>query len=81
MYYFFTQTCFEVPDYRELHKSLNIPLTVIWGKHDEILVWKDIEEEVRKNFPIGESDIHILDAKHFIQEEEPERIVEIISGL
>ncbi len=81
MYYFFTQTCFEVPDYRELHKSLNIPLTVIWGKHDEILVWKDIEEEVRKNFSIGESDIHILDAKHFIQEEEPERIVEIISGL
>lgn len=78
LYYFFTQTCRKIDDYSELHQSLDMPLTVIWGQHDHILVWEHIAEEVKRYFNLQEQDIHILDARHFIQEEKPEEIVEII---
>ncbi|MFD2566902.1 alpha/beta fold hydrolase [Pseudotenacibaculum haliotis] len=78
LYYFFTQTCRKITDYRPLHQSLDIPLTVIWGKHDTMLVWKHLEKEVMSIFNIQPEDIHLLDAKHFIQEECPVEIAEII---
>lgn len=78
LYYFFTHTCNSLPDYNNLHKGLDIPLTVIWGKHDDILVWHKISEAVKSNFSLNESDIHLLDAGHFIQEEKPEEIAAII---
>lgn len=39
MYYFFTQTCNQFPDYSSVFKNLNIPVMVIWGKHDNMLKW------------------------------------------
>ena len=78
LYYFFTQTCREIPDYTTLHQSLNIPLHVIWGQHDDMLVWDHIAEEVKNNFRLSPNDIQLLDAKHFIQEELPDEIAQKI---
>jgi pimeloyl-ACP methyl ester carboxylesterase len=78
LYYFFTQTCQRIKDYHELHRSLSIPTTIIWGEYDDMLEWKSIESQVKSNFGISDEDIHIIDAKHFIQEEQPELIGEII---
>ena len=38
MYYFFTQTCQKITNYTELHQSLQMPLYVIWGTSDDMLV-------------------------------------------
>lgn len=78
LYYFFSQTKNQLKDYCKLHRSLKIALTVIWGKHDDILVWKEITDQVKSNFGILDDDIHLLDAKHFVQEEQPQKISEII---
>lgn len=77
LYYFFTQTCQQIKDYRTLHQSLDIPLHVIWGKHDDMLVWENIAAAVKKNFIQIES-VDLVDAKHFIQEELPELITQKI---
>jgi haloalkane dehalogenase len=78
IYYFFTQTCNQLEDFSELHKSLDIPTTVIWGKNDVMLVWENIKDQVMANFNLLEEDIHVVDGKHFIQEEQPGMITEII---
>lgn len=78
IYYFFTQTCKQIIDYTELHKSLDTPLTVIWGKWDDILRWEENEAKIKANFNVLDEDIHIIDGKHFIQEEKPEVIVGIL---
>jgi len=78
LYYFFTRTCDAITDYSELHRSLNIPTTVIWGKDDDMLVWKNVEQEMKDNFKDNLKGVHLLEAKHFIQEEKPEEIVGII---
>ena len=79
MYYFFTQTCKAIEDYSSLHQSLDIPLSVIWGAADDILVWEEIEQAVTTNFKLlDKENIHILDAKHFIQEEKPEILSRLI---
>ena len=78
MYYFFSQTCNELPDFSETIKNINIPTLVIWGAHDEMLVWKDQAEIVKKDLGLKDKDVHILDAKHFIQEEKPKEINKFI---
>lgn len=78
MYYFFTQTCNALPDYSETLQNLNIPATVIWGAEDSFLVWESQKERVIKDLNILEKNVHILEAKHFIQEEKPTEIVAII---
>ena len=77
LYYFFTQTCKQIKDYSALHRSLNIPIHVIWGKHDDMLVWEKIESSVMQNFQDVRS-VDLLDAKHFIQEELPDLIAQKI---
>ncbi len=78
MYYFFSQTCNELPNYKDVIKSIDIPTLVIWGEHDEMLVWKDEEAIVVKDLNIQPENVHTLDAKHFIQEEKPEEINKLI---
>jgi pimeloyl-ACP methyl ester carboxylesterase len=78
MYYFFTQTCNALPDYRPMIRKLDIPATVIWGKEDSFLLWEPQKAELEQDFNLSASDEHILDAKHFIQEEKPEEIVRLI---
>ena len=78
MYYFFTQTCNALPDYSEILQNANLPATVIWGAEDEFLLWEPQQQKVLQDFNISEENVHIIDAKHFIQEEKPIEIVAII---
>jgi len=74
MYYFFSQSCNSLPDFSEVIKKIDIPTLVVWGQHDEMLVWKDQENKVIKDLNVQSKNVHVLDAKHFIQEEKPQEI-------
>jgi len=78
LYTFFSNTCNLLPDYSAVIKNINIPTMVIWGKHDKMLRWKPMSKRVTEDLKIAAEDIHILDAKHFIQEERPDEIVDFI---
>lgn len=78
MYYFFSKTCHNLPNYKDVLKGLNKPTLVIWGKNDKFLKWKPQEHLVAKDLEISSENIHLLDAKHFIQEEQPKYISELI---
>ncbi|CAM1342979.1 alpha/beta fold hydrolase [Tenacibaculum amylolyticum] len=80
MYYFFSRTCHNLPNYKNILKGLNKPTLVIWGKNDEFLKWEPQEQLVVKDLDILPENIHLLDAKHFIQEEQPKYISELISN-
>ncbi len=81
MYYFFTQTCNSFPDNSSLFKTIDISVQFIWGKHDEMLQIAPQINTIKKGFNITDTAIHLLDAKHFIQEEKPNEIVNIITQL
>lgn len=81
MYYFFTQTKKPLTDYTSVFKNLNIPVQFIWGQHDEMLQIQPQQNKILNDFTIQQSQIHLLDAKHFIQEEQPEQIVNFILDL
>lgn len=78
MYYFFTQTCNALPEYSEVLTNLDVPVMVIWGKNDEMLQWIPQSEQVQKDLNIDDQNIHLIDAKHFIQEEKPQEINQLI---
>ena len=79
MYYFFSRTCHNLPNHKELLPTLNKPVMVIWGKEDEFLKWKPQAELVIKDLKIASENIHLLEAKHFIQEEKPVEISNFIN--
>ncbi len=81
MYYFFTQTCNSLQDYSSTFENISIPTQFIWGKNDNMLQIKPQLNLIKKGFKIEDKDIYMLDAKHFIQEEKPSEIVEIITKL
>ncbi len=81
MYYFFTQTCNNFPNYSSTFEGLNISTQFIWGKNDKMLQIKPQLNKIKKGFNINKDHIHLLDAKHFIQEEKPNEIVKLILEL
>ncbi len=78
MYYFFTQTCNALPEYQPMIQKMGMPATIIWGKNDTFLKLESQQEALQKDLGIKDQDVHILEAKHFIQEEKPQEIVQII---
>jgi len=78
MYYFFSNTCNYLPDYSSIIKNLNIPKLLIWGKQDEFLVFNNMKNDVMTDLNLSEENIHLIEAKHFIQEEKPEEINTLI---
>jgi pimeloyl-ACP methyl ester carboxylesterase len=78
MYYFFSQTCNDLTNYQSVISKIDIPVAVIWGENDSFLNWKAQNAAVRKDLNILKEDIHLLNAKHFIQEEKPKQINAII---
>ena len=78
MYYFFTQTCNSLKNYESIVSSLNLPVCVIWGKNDDFLKWQPQRNRIVKDLNIEQEQIHLIDAKHFIQEEQPDFIAETI---
>ena len=81
MYYFFTQTCNDLPDYSSIFENINIPVQFIWGKNDEILQITPQLEHIKKGFKITNENIHLLDTKHLLQEEKPAEITALIHAL
>lgn len=78
MYYFFTQTCNVLQNYESIIKNINIPTTIIWGKNDDFLKLQPQQERIVKDLKVAPENIYLLDAKHFIQEENPTKITKII---
>lgn len=78
MYQFFSKTCNKLPNYHEVIKSLSMPKLLIWGKHDEFLVIDKMIDQVKVDLKLEDSNVHILEAKHYIQEEKPKRINNLI---
>ena len=75
LYTFFSSTCNDLPDYSKTIKNINLPSIVIWGKHDEMLQWTPMQEAVTKDLKVSPENIHMLDSKHYIQEESTEEIL------
>lgn len=67
-----------MPFYSEILQNATLPVKVIWGAEDEFLLWEPQQQKVLQDLNISEEDVHILDAKHFIQEEKPTEIVAFI---
>jgi len=79
MYHFYSQTCNDLPDYQKVITNINVPRMLIWGQHDTFLVLHNMKEQVISDLRINETDIHMLNAKHYIQEEEPDAINALIT--
>ncbi|MCH8904775.1 MAG: alpha/beta hydrolase [Bacteroidetes bacterium] len=77
-YYFLTTTCIEFPNYDSTIQQVKVPVTVIWGEHDEMLKFEPQREKVMKGLKVKTENIHIIDAKHFIQEEMPGKVDSLI---
>ncbi len=75
LYTFFSSTCNTLPNYKETIKNIDIPAMVIWGKYDKMLRWTSIADEVITDLKIKPENVHIIDAKHYIQEENSEEIL------
>lgn len=74
MYYFFSQTCNELPDYSDVFENVTVPVSVIWGIHDTMLQWPPQQTRAANALNVKNEDIHIIDEKHFIQETKAEEI-------
>ena len=80
IYYFFTQTCNSLPNFRPIIQKIDVPVIVIWGQNDTFLKWDPQSEDVMTDLKLTADKIHLLSAKHFIQEEKPSEIVQLILG-
>lgn len=78
MYQFFSNTCNNLPDYSEVLKTLKMPKLLIWGKHDSFLVFDKMKTKVISDLNLKPENIHLIEAKHFIQEEKPDEISTLI---
>lgn len=80
MYYFFSQTCNDLPLITTYIDKIKVPTQIIWGKHDSFLKLEPQQDEFTAFLGVKDKDVHLLDAKHFIQEEEPAQISTLISS-
>ena len=78
MYYFFSQTCNNLANYQSVIKNIDIPVAVIWGENDSFLKWTPQKDAIIEDLKISKDNIHLLNAKHFIQEEQPKKINALI---
>lgn len=81
MYFFLSNTCNTFTDYSYVFEKINVPVAIVWGKEDNMLMIDPQLEKIKKNFSVDDKNIHLLNAKHFIQEEEPLTICKIIDHL
>lgn len=74
MYYFFSKTCNDLPDYTAVFQKISIPVAVIWGKNDSMLQWEPQKEKIINHLKVAPENIKLLNEKHFIQETKAEKI-------
>lgn len=80
MYTFFTSTCNDLPDYSHIIREINVPTLVIWGEQDDFLRIQPMKERLIQEMNLKEEQFHLIEAKHFIQEEQPELINQLMLG-
>lgn len=78
MYYFFTQTCNSLADYQPMIQEMEVPTAIIWGENDSFLLIEPQQEALQKDLDISDENVNLLNAKHFIQEEKPVKVVSLI---
>ena len=79
LYKFFTSNTKAIPDYSSTLKKINIPVQVIWGVNDKILVWDKQASSVINDLKIDPKNIHLLKKNHFLQEEASNELIQFIS--
>lgn len=67
-----------LPIYKEELLSVNAKVLIIWGKRDAFLLWEPQKAKIVNALNVYEKNINITEARHFIQEEEPELINDLI---
>ena len=77
MYYFFTQSCNNLPDYSEVFPTIEVPKLLVWGIHDDMLQWTPQQTRVTETFNIKPDNIHLIDEKHFLQETKDRKLVKL----
>ena len=63
LYYFFTsfkEINEKLPSYQQAIKSLNVPIQVIWGKEDEILIGEKQIPLIQSNFNVDDRNVHLV---------------------
>jgi len=65
------------PAWQSLLKSLNVPVEVIWGSHDNYFTVPGALAYLRD---APKAEIHILDAGHFATLEDPDAIATLVAG-
>lgn len=81
MYQFFSKTCNDLPNFHKTIKGLSMPKLLIWGKYDEFLVIDKMIAQVKIDLKLEHANIHIIEAKHYIQEEQPKKINDLILNI
>ena len=77
----FDRTYTKLEEYARVLPGYRGPAMIIWGKRDKILLAKHQIPRFKRDLSILDTDIHIFkEAKHFIQEEHPEAIGELIEN-
>lgn len=66
--------------YQAALRRLDIPAATIWGRHDKVLDAKRIPDQFARDLRIGESRRFLVDAGHFLQEERPGEIAQILAS-
>jgi pimeloyl-ACP methyl ester carboxylesterase len=64
------------PEWQKLLKSLNVPVEVIWGSHDDFFTVPGAVAYLRD---APKTEIHILDAGHFATLEAPDKVADLVS--
>lgn len=59
-------------------RRLNIPAATIWGKHDAVLDVHKLPRQFAQDLRIPATRMHILDAGHFLQEDQPEQVARLL---
>lgn len=59
-------------------RRLDIPATTIWGEHDKVLDAKKLSDQFARDLKIPASDQHVLDAGHFLQEDQRDQVAQLL---
>lgn len=80
MYYFFTNIRKPFPEYDEFLRTIQVPKLVVWGAADQMLLLAPQKERIINELKVAPENIYSIQAKHFLQEESPGRIVKLITN-
>ncbi|MEN9306754.1 MAG: hypothetical protein RL173_686 [Fibrobacterota bacterium] len=66
--------------YQAALRRLDIPAATIWGRHDKVLDVEKIPAQFARDLKIPGNRQHRLDAGHFLQEDRPSEVAEILAA-